>query len=409
MPIRVIEIELTEGIRPVWGLGARFDALRVLIRFRGRPIGWVAIEEVDQPILFPGELKKAIGEQIGWDLMPFVLGRQDYLGAFQPRGQPPISVIVCTRDRTELLERCLDGLLGLDYPEYEIIVVDNAPSTDATARLAAKFPVRYVREDQPGLDRARNAGISQARHEIVAFIDDDARPDRKWLEAFARVFEEPEVMAVTGFVAPIELETPAQIRFEVTYGGMGHGFRPKVLNGSRLTRPELLWASNFGVGANMAFRREVFRSIGFFDPALDVGTPSGGGGDVEMFHRLVANGNTLVYEPAALVWHQHRRQAAGLRKLIFDNGRSFGGYLLTCMRKENHSLGPILYFAVRHWLWAWLIYRLLKPGSYPRSLVWIELTGALLSPLAYLLAQANARRLDGLSRAERRQPFSVTG
>jgi GT2 family glycosyltransferase len=171
----------------------------------------------------------------------------------------------------------------------------------------------------------------------------------------------------------------------------------------------LLWASNFGVGANMAFRREIFRSIGFFDPALDVGTPSGGGGDVEMFHRLVANGNTLVYEPAALVWHQHRRQAAGLRKLIFDNGRSFGGYLLTCMRKENLSRGSILYFAVRHWLWAWLIYRLLKPGSYPRSLVWIELTGALLSPLAYLLAQANARRLDGLSRAERRQPFSVTG
>jgi GT2 family glycosyltransferase len=404
-----MELELTDGIRPVGGLQAHPDGLRILIRFRDRPIGWVAIEEVAEPILSPERLKEAIAEQIGWELMPSVLGVPDE-EAFQPRRQPPISVIVCTRDRTELLARCLDGLLGLDYPEYEIIVVDNAPSTDATARLAAKFPVRYVREDRPGLDRARNAGISQARHEIVAFIDDDARPDRRWLTAFARVFEEPEVMAVTGFVAPLELETQAQIRFEEIYGGMGHGFRPKVLQRTLLTDAQLLWASSFGVGANMAFRREVFRSIGFFDPALDVGTPSGGGGDVEMFHRLVANGSTLVYEPAALVWHQHRRQTAGLRRLIFDNGRSFGGYLLTSMRKETLSRGSILYFAVRHWLWAWLIYRLLKPGRrQPRSLVWIELSGALASPLAYLLAQAGARRLDSTSRAGQRQPSSVTG
>ncbi len=92
----------------------------------------------------------------------------------------------------------------------------------------------------------------------------------------------------------------------------------------------LLWASGFGVGVNMAFRREVLDAIGGFDVALDVGTPSRGGGDVALFHRFVARGYTLHYDPSALVWHTHRRQFAALHRQVYDNGRSFGCYLIRC-------------------------------------------------------------------------------
>jgi GT2 family glycosyltransferase len=174
---------------------------------------------------------------------------------------------------------------------------------------------------------------------------------------------------------------------------MGHGFRRRVLHRSGLSARQLLWASDFGVGANMAFRRDVFARIGGFDPALDVGTPSGGGGDIEMFHRLVASGFTLVYEPAALVWHQHRREAADLQRLVFNNGRTMGTFLLTCARNRTVSRLALLSFFVRQWLRWWLLRRLVKPAGYPRRLVMAELLGTVLSPLFYRAAQRGLKRV----------------
>ena len=137
----------------------------------------------------------------------------------------------------------------------------------------------------------------------------------------------------------------------------------------------------------MAFRREVFARIGTFDPALDVGTPTGGGGDIEMFHRLVARGFTLIYEPSALVWHQHRRGSADLRRLVFNNGRTMGAFLLTCARHHTDGRLALLSFFTRQWLRWWLLRRLVRPAGYPRHLVAIELLGTLLSPIFYLAAQ----------------------
>ena len=104
-------------------------------------------------------------------------------------------------------------------------------------------------------------------------------------------------MAVTGFVLPAQLETYAQRYFEDIYGGMGKGFRPRTFRRSNMDEGQLLWASGFGVGANMAFRRGLFEKVGLFDPALDVGTETRGGGDVEFFHRVVARGHLCVMNP----------------------------------------------------------------------------------------------------------------
>ena len=142
---------------------------------------------------------------------------------------PLVTVAVCTRDRTAQLAGCLDSLGRLDYPALDVLVVDNAPSDPATARLVGeRYPqVRYVCEPRPGLNWARNRAIAEARGEIIAYTDDDVVVDPGWVRALAHVFaQHPEVMAVTGLVVPYELETEAQMFFE-RYGGFGRGFERK--------------------------------------------------------------------------------------------------------------------------------------------------------------------------------------
>src|SRR4029079_12716421 len=100
---------------------------------------------------------------------------------------PRISVVVCSYNGEATLWRCLDALAQLDYPDYEVIVVDDG-STDRTAEIAAEFDVRLIRTDNEGLSAARNTGIEAATGEIVAFTDDDAWPDRDWLRYLAHGF-----------------------------------------------------------------------------------------------------------------------------------------------------------------------------------------------------------------------------
>jgi glycosyltransferase involved in cell wall biosynthesis len=395
MPTKVLDLDLSEKIASV-SVGEGNDSLYILVRYCKQPIGWVwiSIPNPDVSVISAEHLQQEIMQQLGKKLMQKLLGRQ--LGTHSDRqiSLEPISIIVCTRNRTQYLKHCLQALLELDYPNYEIIVVDNAPSNDDTFQLAQQLPVRYVREDRPGLDWARNRGIAEARYNIVAFTDDDAQVDRYWLNAINHAFAEPEVMAVTGYVAPAELETNAQCLFEFDYGGMGHGFQRRVIQRNHLSDRDLLWASSFGVGVNMAFRREVFAQIGPFDVALDVGTPSHGAGDVEMFHRLVAQGYTLVYEPSMLVWHTHRRHRAALHQQIYDNGRSFGCYLLTCWHKHKFKPSSILKFFLYNWLGLWVIRNLIRPPrKLPRYFALIELFGMLTSPFAYRATQACAKQV----------------
>jgi len=306
-----------------------------------------------------------------------------------------VSVIVCTRNRAQMLKNCLASLRRLDYGIFEVIVVDNAPDDDTTRVVAEEAGFRYELEKVRGLDRARNLGLRMAKYDIVAFIDDDAMADRYWLKALARNMADPAVDAVTGFVAPAELETDAQQLFEFNYGGMGHGFTRRVLDGRRMTDREKLGAAGFGVGTNMAFRRSVFGRSGYFDPALDVGTPSSGGGDVEMFHRVVARGGKLVYDPDMLVWHRHRTDISALNLQIFNNGRSFVCYLMTCRRNRTVSTRTILSFFWNDWFRGWFLQNMLSSkNKISRRLLLAEMRGLFSGPGAYYSSIRNAKELD---------------
>ncbi|MEG4342340.1 glycosyltransferase [Microcoleus sp. A003_D6] len=393
MAIKLLEIEFSEPINPIRGL-EKYEKIRILVRYRGVPLKWVEISNNPWLAIIPADrVRSTIFDRIDKELTKAILAEKLGLQTEPNYPLPPISVVICTRDRTDLLKGALEAILAIDYPHREIIVIDNAPSNSSTAELVARLPVRYVKEERPGLDWARNRGIAEARHEIIAFTDDDVRPDRGWLRGIAAGFADPEIMAVSGLVAPAELETEAQIQFEFGYGGMLQYLHSFKVDGSKLSARELLWSSAYGVGANMAFRRQVFAEVGTFDPALDVGTPTRGAGDIEMFHRILAKGYSTFYEPRAFVWHVHRRSGEALSKQLRDNGRGFGAYLLTCDRNRTVGRGALLQFAVFHWLNWWLLRRLIRPGWFPRKLVVSELLGALQSPFAYREAQLQAQRL----------------
>jgi glycosyltransferase involved in cell wall biosynthesis len=313
--------------------------------------------------------------------------------------EPPISVVVCTRDRAELLRGCLESLASLDYPICEVIVVDNAPCDDSTRALVAATPFRYVREDRPGLDWARNCGMLTARYAIIAYIDDDARASPGWLRGIAAGFVDPHVAVVTGRVLAAALHTDAQVLFE-RYSGMDKGEQPQRFQRDQLRPRDLIAAHTLGVGANMAFRRTTLACVGPFDTALDVGTPAGGAGDLDMFHRVLVAGMLVHYEPTALVYHQHRYEAEALQRQIAANGRGFGVYLLKIWHQRSVSRSSLLRFALG-WISVWLLARLFVAAlgllNVPFALVWAEVRGALDAPQTYNATYAHDRQVRELA------------
>lgn len=305
---------------------------------------------------------------------------------------------MCTRNRSTQLQECLESLATLDYPAHllDILVVDNAPNDASTRDLVLRFErIRYVCEPRPGLDWARNRAISEARGEIIAFTDDDVSVDPSWGSRIASAFaEEPHAMCVTGLVVPDELDTRAQILFE-QYGGFGRGFTRQVYRahpGDRTAR-RYGGSGRFGTGANMAFRRVFFEAHGMFDPALDVGTPANGGGDLEMFFRVLKERHALVYEPSAMVRHRHRRDYGALRTQLANNGMGFYSYLMRTARAYPDERLAIARLA-SWWLWWWNIRRMMRalfnPRAFPIELILAELKGSLLGLRRYRAARRHA-------------------
>lgn len=416
MPTAVLDVELAQPPQPLSGLGQAAKA-RCLVRLHGAPLGYVevplrngtcsartvraaAVEKLAGPLLRQ-HLLNLLGSatpQTRWHVEDALEARPT------PRAGtlPLITVAVCTRDRPEDLRRCLDALMRLEYPALDLLVVDNAGREDATERVVRDYApaVRYVREDRPGLDWARNRAVLEARGEVVAFADDDVIVDPGWARALGEVFaENPGVMAVTGLVVPFELDTEAQQLFE-QYGGFGRGFERRwyVLDRAGGQRAGLYagGAGQFGTGANMAYRRSLFDRIGLFDPALDVGTVTNGGGDLEMFFRVIKEGYPLVYEPRAIVRHRHRRDYGTLRTQIANNGVGFYSYLVRSALAYPDERAELLRLGA-WWFGYWDVRRLLgsfvRPPAVPRDLIVAELKGALQGLFRYPRARQQAEAL----------------
>ncbi|WP_072016250.1 glycosyltransferase family 2 protein [Leptolyngbya sp. KIOST-1] len=252
--------------------------------------------------------------------------------------QATVSVVICTRDRPQSLARCLRSLQGLITPAHEIIVIDNAPTSEASQQLVEQFPgVLYCREPRPGLSVARNRGIAIATGEIIAFTDDDVEVHPHWLEQLRTAFHNPRVMAMTGLILPARLETEAEEVFQRGSSGFGWGYRPLIFDSFffEKLKPYGVPVWRIGAGANMAFRREVFNQLGGFDERLGAGA-SGCSEDSEYWYRVLAAGWTCRYQPTAVVSHYHRADFTSLSQQMTAYMRGHVAALLVQMGRHRH-------------------------------------------------------------------------
>lgn len=202
---------------------------------------------------------------------------------------PPVSVVVCTYNGSHTIRDTLDGCLKLEYPDCEVIVVNDG-STDGTGQIVAEYPVRLLSTPNQGLSSARNTGLAAARGEIVAYIDADARPDPHWLMYLAATFLTTDHAGVGGpNIAPSGDGSVAECVANAP-GGPAH-----VLLSDR--------EAEHIPGCNMAFRKAALEAIDGFDPQFRAA-----GDDVDLCWRLHSQGWTIGFSPAAMVWH-HRRNS----------------------------------------------------------------------------------------------------
>lgn len=402
-PIKILDFDLASPDAGDLPVPDRYRQARVLVRWTGRPIGTVhvpthsgCIRRVDIVAVVLDQL----GNQVAVEFVRRALLTRGEPGTFslhQPRtstssttARLTLSVVICTRDRPDDLAICLAAIATLDPAPLETIIVDNAPTTEASADLVRRqYPqFRYVREETPGLDHARNRGIREAGGDIIAFTDDDVVVDSYWAGALVEAFATDETIGlVTGLVEPFELETEAQVLFE-NYGGFGRGYRRRYLQApARGSLPwNLIGAGQLGAGASMAVRRSIFHEVGLFDPALDVGTGTLGGGDHEMFFRIIKSGWLCIHEPAAFARHRHRRSREAFKRLVYSYGHGTRAFFDRIDRHFPENSAALR--KLRRWWWReWALKRWWRgwsrPSPLPAEFVFAEMKGYIQGRGAY--------------------------
>ncbi len=220
------------------------------------------------------------------------------------RDWPRISVVVCTYNGSRTIRETLTHLAALDYPDYEVVVVNDG-STDSTSSIIEDFDwVRSISVPNGGLSRARNLGMEAATGEIVAYLDDDAFPDPLWLQYIADTFLRSDFAAVGGPNIPPEEDGPIAHCVAQSPGGP-----QQVLISDR--------EAEHIPGCNMAFRRAWLKGIGGCDPAFRIA-----GDDVDLCWRLMQAGGKIGFSASALVWHHRRNSVKAYWKQQANYGRA---------------------------------------------------------------------------------------
>jgi len=209
---------------------------------------------------------------------------------------PKASVVVCSYNGGKTLERCLESLKDVDYPDYEVVLVDDG-SKDNTPEIAARHPwIVYIRQDNKGLSFARNVGARAATGEVIVYTDSDCMADPDWLYYLIGTLLSGEYAGVGGPNISPPAENWVQACVAAAPGGPSHVLLTDVV-------------AEHIPGCNMAFHRWAFEQVGGFDPEYRKA-----GDDVDFCWRLQQSGGVIAFSPAAIVWHYRRFTLQAFRK-----------------------------------------------------------------------------------------------
>lgn len=324
---------------------------------------------------------------------------------------PRVSVIVPTADRPEAVRRCVKSLLGTDYPDLEVLVVDNRPAARGAAALvvlAGEDPrTRYIAERRRGVSRARNTGLAEATGALVAFVDDDIEVDRWWLANLVAELADERIDCATSLVLPSRLDTPAQQKFE-ELKGFGQGLRRRIF-GPELSEHDPLYPfapGRFGPGGCALWRRSTLLRHGGFDPLLGPGTPSRAGEDLELFLRVALAGGSIVYTPHAVAWHDHGAEWPELRDRLHAYGVGLSAMFVRHLLRHPADVRNVAPMVSRR------LRGILAPGrtggtsaylgQRDRRLLFDQVTGLASGPLALARSRWQSRREQARPRRPRR-------
>ena len=244
-----------------------------------------------------------------------------------------VSVAVSTRDRPDALRRCLAALAeGLRLPD-EVVVVDQSRGNETQAVVATSasgISARYVRHDGAGLGASQNAAFRAATGNVVAVTDDDCVPRPDWLARLMDAVASAERPAgVTGRVLPLGPDVagmyPVSLRTGTERRVLVHGSLP--------------WDA--GSGNNFALRRDWIARIGGNDERLGPGAPGKGAVDIDLFHRLLRAGGTILYDPAVVVLHE-RTSKQGRLSRRYPYGHGMGAACAMWWRQKDQRAGSVL-------------------------------------------------------------------
>jgi glycosyltransferase involved in cell wall biosynthesis len=286
--------------------------------------------------------------------------------------RPPISVVIATRDRPEQLDRCLTALRGQLGPDDEVVVVDSASRDDRTRAVATEHGTSVIRADRPGTSLARNLGWRAARHELVAFTDDDVAVDTDWPGAMARALSAADGQWVTGWIG-VE-----------RFGGGARELNPTMLEPepARLDRD---YRGPMGASANFGAHRAALAAVGGFDERFGPGRWTAAAEDVELFDRLILAGLAGSYDPTVRVFHEQWRGRRDAVTLHWRYGKGMGARLARLARRDPRRAAAIGYDVV----WSQGVhaaFRCLRARyEFGTLLATLRVTGTAVGFLAWLL------------------------
>jgi cellulose synthase/poly-beta-1,6-N-acetylglucosamine synthase-like glycosyltransferase len=287
-----------------------------------------------------------------------------------------ISVVVPARNAGRTIGGCLDSLVAQSEPleRYEVIVVDDG-STDDTCQVVQGYEVTLLDQPQKGPAAARNRGVAASSGEVVLFTDADCVPDGRWIEEMVRPFEDPGISGVKGVYRTRQrgiVPRFVQCEYEERYGKM-----------ARLKQIDFIDTYSAG------YRREVFLSVGGFDTAY----PDASVEDQELSFRLAERGHRMVFNPRAVVYHQHPETLRAYSKRKFNIGYWKVRVLRTHPQKAMRDSHTPQTLKVQMAL-ALALLPLLALALILRSLAWLVALAALLFSISMLPFMVKALRKE---------------